>query len=137
MPGRTDRHSVDAMSWEQFHERNAVMADLIERATVDAESALDFTPSQEALVARLFGDTEQLLLALRHKWLTNLAATLDQASYQGKSFDLAQAELIAHRPGLPALLKVGERRFVRLRSLQTEEQRMIRLHGDAPYRTVA
>ncbi|MCV7193808.1 hypothetical protein [Mycolicibacterium brumae] len=125
------------MSWEQFHERNAFMADLIERATVDAEPALDFTPSQEAVVARLFGDTEQLMLALRHKWLTNLAATLDQASYEGKSFDVAQAELIASRPGLPALLNVGERRFVRLRSLQSEEQKMIRLHGDAPYRTVA
>lgn len=127
------------MSWELFHERNAFTADLIERATVDADAALDFTPAQRATVERLFGNEEQLLLALRQKWMTNLSAALDQAIFEDRPLGSVPAELAGKRPGLRALLDVGERRFVRLRSLQHGEPMMVACHGapDVAQRTVA
>ncbi|BBZ64665.1 hypothetical protein MINS_00940 [Mycolicibacterium insubricum] len=127
------------MSWELFHERNAFTAELIERATVDAEAALDFTPAQRASVERLFGNEEQLLLALRQKWMTNLSASLDQAIFEDRPLAPVPGELARSRPGLRALLDIGERRFVRLRALQRGEPMMIASHGapDVAQRTVA
>lgn len=127
------------MSWTLFHERTAFMVDLIERAGHDPETALDFDTAERAEVQRLFGDDDTLVLALRQRWMTNLAAKLDQAAHDDVSSEQARAELAAAQPGLRALLDVAARRSVRLRALDRAEQRIIDYYnGPGPQRqTVA
>jgi hypothetical protein len=114
------------------------MADLIERASVDPEDALDPTGRSEE-VRRLFGDEEGLLLSLRHRWMTMLAARLDQSVHDDVPAEQARADLAAAHPGLRALLDAAARRSVRLRALQRGEQRIVELFtGPDPSRqTVA
>lgn len=126
------------MTWSQLHERMAFMADLIEQATVDPQGALDLD-DRATEVTRLFGDEEGLLLSLRHRWMTMLAARLDQAVHDDFPAEQAHAELIASHPGLRALLDAAARRSVRMRGLQRGEQRIIDIHSspDTSRRTVA
>ena len=126
------------MTWSQLHERMAFMADLIERATVDPERALELD-DRATEVRRLFGDEEGLLLSLRHRWMTMLAARLDQAVHDDFPAEQAHAELMASHPGLRALLDAAARRSVRMRGPQRGEQRIIDIHSspDTSRRTVA
>lgn len=126
------------MTWSQLHERMAFMADLIEQATVDPEGALDLD-DRAGDVRRLFGDEEGLLLSLRHRWMTMLAARLDQAVHDDIPAEQAHAELMASHPGLRALLDAAARRSVRMRGLHRGEQRIIDIHSspDTSRRTVA
>ena len=116
------------MTWSQLHERMAFMADLIEQAAVDPEGALEFDQRADD-VRRLFGDEEGLLLSLRHRWMTMLAARLDQAVYDDLPAEQARVELVASHPGLRALLDGAARRSVRMRALQRGEQRIIDMHS--------
>ncbi|KGI70166.1 hypothetical protein MJO55_25170 [Mycolicibacterium rufum] len=116
------------MTWSQFHERMAFMADIVDRAATDPEAALAAARASEAL-PRLFGDEDGLLLSLRHRWVTMLAAKLDQADYDDVPADRARADLAATHRGLRALLDAASRRSVRVRALDRDEQRLIRLHG--------
>lgn len=117
--------NVGAMSWSLHHERMAYMATLIERASTAPERALSFDDSELDDVARLFGDEQGLLLALRHRWVTTLTAKLDQAAYDDVPSEQVRAELEAAQPGLRALLDAAARRSVRLRSLERGEQRIL------------
>ena len=101
------------------------MATLIERASTAPERALSFDDSELDDVARLFGDEQGLLLALRHRWVTTLTAKLDQAAYDDVPSEQVRAELEAAQPGLRALLDAAARRSVRLRSLERGEQRIL------------
>lgn len=117
------------MTWTQLHERMAFMADLIDHAATDCEAALCLDEKADE-VRRLFGNEEGLLLSLRQRWLTMLAAKLDQAEYDNVSAEQARAELAAAHPGLCALLEAGARRSVRMRSLVSGEQRILDYYAD-------
>jgi hypothetical protein len=106
----------------------AFMADMVELATTDPEAALNVAGQSEH-VHRLFGDEERLLLSLRHRWVTMLAARLDQAAHEDVPAEQARSELAAANPGLRALLDAAARRSVRVRALDRGEQHMIELYG--------
>ena len=101
------------------------MARVIERAGADPEAALEFGPDELQEVQRLFGDVDNLLLAVRQRWMTTLSAKLDQATYDGKSVEWAHAELAAAQPGLRAVVDAAARRSVRMRALQRGEEQMV------------
>jgi ATP adenylyltransferase len=123
------------MTWTLLHDRMAFMAELIQAAEADPEAALVLA-DRASEVARLFGDEEGLLLSLRQRWLTMLAAKLDQAAYEGVPAEQARAELEAAQPGLHALLQIAARRSLRVRALSRGEQEVMDLY--APIRqTVA
>ena len=103
------------------------MADMIDRAAADPETALVLNGSA-AEVDRLFGGEEGLLLSLRHKWVTMLTAKLDQAAHEDVPAAQARAELAAANPGLRILLDAAARRSVRVRSLAHGEQRIVDLY---------
>lgn len=105
----------------------ALMADMIDRADTDPEAALVLN-GRASEVERLFGGEEDLMLSLRHRWVTMLTAKLDQAAYDDVPADLARAELIAANPGLRALLDAAARRSVRVRALEHGEQRIVDLY---------
>ncbi|MCV7368206.1 hypothetical protein CRI77_06070 [Mycolicibacterium duvalii] len=120
------------MTWSQLHERMAFMADMVEHAATDAANALDRAAGSDD-VRRLFGDEDGLLLALRHRWVTMLAAKLDQAAYDDVPAEQARAELAAANPGLRAILDLASRRSVRVRALDRSEQQMVDYYaGPAP-----
>jgi ATP adenylyltransferase len=116
----------------------AFMGELIQAAEIDPEAALDLADRTSEL-SRLFGDEEGLLLSLRHRWMTMLAAKLDQAAYEGVAAEQARAELAAAQPGLRALLEVAARRSLRVRSLHRGERWVMDLFGEStnPHLTVA
>ncbi|WP_125224910.1 hypothetical protein [Mycolicibacter terrae] len=124
--------SVADMTWNQFHQRMAFMADLIDRAAEAPDSALHFN-SNAPDIERLFGSEEGLLLALQQRWMTALAAKLDQAHYDGVPAELARAELAAQQPGLRALLDAAAARSVRVRALQHREPRLEELFDGVPF----
>jgi hypothetical protein len=103
----------------------AFMADLIERATENVEAALQFIGAQIADVERLFGSEQELLLSLQHRWMTMLAAKIDQADYDGVPAEHAHSKLSASQPGLRALLDSTAGRSVTLRALQRGEHRIV------------
>jgi ATP adenylyltransferase len=115
------------MTWSLLHERMAFMADVIDRAATDAEAALTLN-GRTSDVERLFGGEEGLLLSLRHRWVTMLAAKLDQAAYDDIPAAQARAELAAAHPGLRALLDAAALRSVRVRALEHSEQRIVDLY---------
>ncbi len=107
----------------------AFMADVVERAATDPDTALR-TASESDDLRRLFGDEEGLLLSLRHRWVNMLAAKLDQAAHTDIPAEQARAELARANPGLRALLDTAARRSVRLRALDRGEQDMVDLYTD-------
>jgi ATP adenylyltransferase len=114
------------MTWQELHERMDFMAELIDRAAENPQSAMSF---DDATVERLFGDEEGLLLSLQHRWMTALTAKLDQAAEDDIPAEQARAELAARLPGLRALLDEAARRSIRIRGRQHDEQRVVELHG--------
>jgi hypothetical protein len=114
------------MTWSQLHERMAFMNDLIDHAATDPEAALQSLAHSE--VQRLFGDEEGLLLSLRHRWLTLLAAKFDQAAHEGVPAEHVRAQLELAHPGLRALLDAAGRRSVRLRALERGERHIVDLY---------
>lgn len=116
------------MTWTLLHQRMAFMAEIIEAAEIDAEAALD-RPDRASEVAEFFGNEEGLLLSLRQRWLTMLAARLDQAAYEGIPAEQARDELAAANPGLRALLDVAARRSLRIRSMSRGERRVVDMHA--------
>lgn len=111
-----------------MHERMAFMADMVDRAAVDPEGAMDLAGRSDD-IGRLFGDEEGLLLALRHRWVNMLAAKLDQGAHEDVPADQVRADLAAANPGLRALLDVAARRSVRVRGLGRGEQRMVDIYA--------
>jgi ATP adenylyltransferase len=123
--------SVDAMTWTQLHERMAFMADLIDRAADEPEAALDLCGNLSD-VERLFGGEAGLLLSLQHRWVTMLTAKLDQAAHDDVPAERARAELAARHPGLRALLDAAARRTPRVRSLQRDEEHIVKVFDGLP-----
>jgi ATP adenylyltransferase len=113
------------MTWQEHHERMAFMADLIERAAENPETACDFNGRMPD-VERLFGSEEGLLLSLRQRWLTALTARLDDDIHA----EQAHAELAARQPGLRALLDTAARRSIRIRGLQRDDQQIVDPFGE-------
>jgi ATP adenylyltransferase len=106
----------------------AFMAELIQAAETDPEAALDLA-GRAYEVSRLFGDEDGLLLSLRQRWMTTLVAKLDQAAYDGVAAEQARADLAAAQPGLHALVEIGSKRSLRVRSLSQREQQVVDLWG--------
>jgi ATP adenylyltransferase len=117
------------MTWSQLHERMAFMNTLIDHAATDPDAALQSLERTGAQVQRLFGDEEGLLLSLRHRWLTMLAAKLDQAAHDDVPAEYVRAQLAASHPGLRALLEAAARRSVRLRALENGERHIVDLYA--------
>jgi ATP adenylyltransferase len=125
------------MTWQELHERMDFMAELIDHASQNPQSAINF---DDPTIERLFGSEEGLLLSLQHRWMTALTAKLDQAAEDDIPAEQARADLAARLPGLRALLDEAARRSIRIRSRQHHhEQRVVELHdGGTPLRqTVA
>src|SRR5262249_33606671 len=104
------------MTWKLLHDRMAFMAEMIHAAETDPEAALA-AADDAAEVSRLFGDEEGLLLSLRQRWMTMLAAKLDQAAYDDVPAQQARADLAVAQPGLYALVQIAARRSLRVRTL--------------------
>ena len=116
------------MTWTQLHERMALMNELIDIAGTDGDIALALA-DRASEVARLFGNEENLLLAVRHRWVTMLTAKLDQAVYEDIPAERARATLLAANPGLAALLEMAGRRSVRVRSLRRGERQIVDVYS--------
>jgi ATP adenylyltransferase len=114
------------MTWTLLHDRMAFMAELIRAAETDPEGSLELA-DKASEVSRLFGDEEGLLLSLRHRWITMLTASLDQADYEDISAQQARADLVAANPGLHALVEIAARRSLRVRTLSRVENRALEL----------
>jgi ATP adenylyltransferase len=121
------------MTWQELHERMDFMAELIDHAVENPQSAINFDDHRPT-IDRLFGGEEGLLLSLQHRWMTALTAKLDQAAEDDIPVEQARAELAARLPGLRALLDDAARRSIRIRSRQHDEQRVVELHGGVAFR---
>jgi hypothetical protein len=116
------------MTWTLLHDRMAFMAQVIKAAETDPEAALALI-DKSSEVAELFGDEEGLMLSLGQRWITMLVAKLDQAAHEGASAEQVLADLEAAEPGLHALVKIGTRRSLRVRSLTRGEHVAVGLFG--------
>lgn len=116
------------MTWTLLHNRMAFMAQVIKAAETDPEAALALI-HKSSEVSELFGDEEGLMLSLGQRWITMLVAKLDQAAHEGASAQQARADLEAAEPGLHALVKIGTRRSLRVRSLTRGEHVAVGLFG--------
>ncbi|OCB23901.1 hypothetical protein A5675_01740 [Mycobacterium malmoense] len=125
------------MTWTQLHDRMAFMAGVIKAADTDPDAALALAVNSSEL-SRLFGDEEGLLLSLGQRWITMLVAKLDQATHEGVAAEQVRADLEAAEPGLHALVRIGARRSLRVRSLSRGEHVAVDLFGGpADRQTVA
>lgn len=115
------------MTWSQLHERMALMGELIDLAGAEGDIELAMA-ERTGEVDRLFGNEENLLLALRHRWVTMLTAKLDQAVHEDIPADVARAALLAANPGLKVLLDVGARRSLRVRALRRSESQIVEVY---------
>lgn len=136
VPGKRKSADVVDPAWAQLHERMSLMADLIDRAAEDPDTALDYARTLPD-VARLFGSEEGLLLSLEQRWVTSLAARLDQAADDGVPAEAAAADLAADQPGLRALLDAAGRRSARVHSQERDDERIVEVYHDAPARGVS
>lgn len=116
------------MTWTLLHDRMAFMAQVIKAAERDPEAALALI-DKSSQVSELFGDDEGLMLSLGQRWITMLVAKLDQAAHEGASAEQVRADLEAAEPGLHALVKIGARRSLRVRSLTRGEHVAVGLFG--------
>ena len=107
------------------------MAEVIKAADADPEAALTLVANSSE-VSRLFGDEEGLLLSLGQRWITMLVAKLDQAAHEGVAADQVRADLEAAEPGLHALMGIGSRRSLQVRSLTRGEHVAVGLFGGPP-----
>lgn len=104
------------------------MAEVIKAAETDPDAALASVAASPE-VSRLFGDEEGLLLSLGQRWITMLVAKLDQAAHEGLAAEQVRADLEAAEPGLHALVRIGSRQSLRLRSLSRGEHVAVGLFG--------
>jgi ATP adenylyltransferase len=111
-----------------LHERMALMNELIGIADADGDLAVALA-DRTSDVDRLFGNEENLLLAVRHRWVTMLTAKLDQAVYEDIPADRARTQVLAANPGLAALLDMAGRRSVRVRSLRRGEKHIVDVYS--------
>ncbi|OBF57288.1 hypothetical protein A5756_09970 [Mycobacterium sp. 852002-53434_SCH5985345] len=116
------------MTWTLLHDRMAFMAEVIKAADTDPEAALALVANSSE-VPRLFGDEEGLLLSLGQRWITMLVAKLDQAAHEGLSAEQVRADLEIAEPGLHALVRIGSRRSLRMRSQCRGEHVAVGLFG--------
>lgn len=116
------------MTWTLLHDRMAFMAQVIKAAETDPEAALALI-DKSSEVSELFGDEEGLMLSLGQRWITMLVAKLDQAAHEGASAEQVRADLEAAEPGLHALVKIGTRQSLRVRSLARGEHVAVGLFG--------
>jgi hypothetical protein len=116
------------MTWTLLHDRMAFMAEVIRAAETDPDAALALIENSSE-VSELFGDEEGLMLSLGQRWITMLVAKLDQAAYEGASTEQVRADLEAAHPGLHALVKIGTRRSLRVRSVTRGEHVAVGLFG--------
>ncbi|BCZ21619.1 hypothetical protein MYSE111917_06575 [Mycobacterium senriense] len=116
------------MTWTQLHDRMAFMAEVINAAETNPEAALALI-DKSSEVSELFGDEEGLMLSLSQRWITMLVAKLDQAAHEGAPAEQVRADLEAAEPGLHALVKIGARRSLRVRSLTRGEHVAVGLFG--------
>jgi hypothetical protein len=117
------------MSWSQLHERMALMNTVIDEAAMNPDAGLQPLIERAGEIQRLFGDEEGLLLSLRHRWLTMLAAKLDQAAHEDLPAEQVRVRLVAAHPGLRTLLDAAARRSVRLRALEHGERHIVDLYA--------
>ncbi|WP_019729709.1 hypothetical protein [Mycobacterium avium] len=108
------------MTWALLHDRMAFMAEVIKTAETDPSAALALIDNSPR-VPELFGDAEGLMLSLGQRWITTLVAKLDQAAHEGTSAEQVRADLEAASPGLHALVTIGARRSLRMRSMARGE----------------
>ncbi|WP_242657178.1 hypothetical protein [Mycobacterium talmoniae] len=127
-PSRMPPEEVTYRDWSQQHQRMIVMAELIRRAAENPDAALDFGCSLPA-VQRLFGGPEGLLLSLEQRWVTLLAAKLDQADFEEVPAEQARVDLAAHEQGLRALLDAAARRSERVRSVERDDEWIVEVYG--------
>ena len=120
------------MSWNDYHARMEILNTVLERAHRDPSAALDLAGLD---VDRLFGSADNVLLALEHRWSTQLAARLDQAIEHGIPTRIVRDKLSAELPTLRALLDAAGRNSHQLRSAQRNEQRMIMAHNEVQFNT--
>ncbi|OBG64676.1 hypothetical protein [Mycobacterium sp. E735] len=116
------------MTWTLLHDRMAFMAEVIKAAEADAERALAVVADSPE-ISRLFGGEEGLLLSLGQRWMTMLVAKLDQAAHEGVAAEQVRADLETAEPGLHALVRIGSRRSLRVRSLTRGEHVAVGLFG--------
>lgn len=116
------------MTWTLLHDRMAFMAKVIRAAETDPEAALALIDNSFE-VSALFGDEEGLMLSLGQRWITMLVAKLDQAAHEGAPAEQVRADLEAAHPGLHALVKIGARRSLRVRSVTRGEHVAVGLFG--------
>ncbi|OBJ05483.1 hypothetical protein [Mycobacterium sp. 1465703.0] len=116
------------MTWTLLHDRMAFMAKVIKAAETDSEAAPALIDNSSE-VSELFGDEEGLMLSLGQRWITMLVAKLDQAAHEGAPAEQVRADLQAAEPGLHALVKIGTRRSLRVRSLTRGEHVAVGLFG--------
>jgi ATP adenylyltransferase len=116
------------MTWTLLHDRMTFMTEVITAAETDPEAALALAANSPEL-PRLFGDEEGLLLSLGQRWITMLVAKLDQAAHDGVAAEQVRADLAAAEPGLHALVRIGCRRSLRVRSLSRGEHIAVGLFG--------
>lgn len=116
------------MTWTLLHDRMAFMAEVIRAAETDPDAALALIDNSSE-VSELFGDEEGLMLSLGQRWITMLVAKLDQAAHEGAPAEQVRADLETAHPGLHALVKIGARRSLRVRSLTRGEHVAVGLFG--------
>lgn len=96
------------MSWNDFHQRQQVLAEVLDSARRDLTAAFDTVPSP-------FRDADELLTALHHKWMQQLTGRVEVAlidTENGPHDDRVKAVTMAWRraaganPGLRAALDV-------------------------------
>jgi hypothetical protein len=130
------------MGWNDYYRRRDVMESVLRRARRDAQAEVPFDEIDGA--AEVFGNRQNLLLALHYKWSQILGGHLrTELAGQPDDADLIDAARVAWRravnanPTLRALLDANVDRFPALRSAHEAELRMLALtaglaDGDEP-----
>lgn len=111
------------MSWTEFRARKAVLDAVLDQARVVGPDRIDIDRVPD--VERLFGGTDNVLLALAHRWNTHLQAKLENAIDTGLDPAAAWTELAGEQPTLRAVLDAGARRSAALREAAKGEARTI------------
>lgn len=116
------------MSWKDFHRRREIADAVLRRAARDLEAPLPFAEIPGA--TELFGNEEQLLLALQYRWSQILGGHL-RAVETNTDEDHVDAVTRAWRraerenPNLRAVLDANLERYSALQPMEQAEQRML------------
>lgn len=135
------------MSWNDFYRRRQAIDEVLRQAARDPRGPLPFPDVPEA--AEIFGNPEELLLALHYKWMQLLTGRVGLAlstAERGPDADRVEAvgtawnELVAANPVLHAVLDTHlDEGDERLRPAVEREQRMLALAAGLaePFETAA